>query len=134
MTKSLIDLYDLAEHQGIEVYSIDTRKAESISILSDGECAIGINPFMLESAADEKVKLAHEIGHCETGAFYNEYSRFSLRSKCEHRANVWAIKKPIPKDELIPAYKKGCTDPWSLAEYFEVTEDFMRKALEYYSA
>lgn len=133
MSKSLIDLYDLADRNGVEVMSIDTRKTESMSVLFEGECAIGINPFMLESVADEKVKLAHEMGHCETGAFYNEFSKFSLRSQCEYRANVWAIKKLIPKDELIEACQDGYSDPYSLAEYFEVTEEFIRKALDYYS-
>ena len=77
------------------------------------------------------MKLAHELGHCETGAFYNEYSKFDIRAKHERRANKWAIKKLIPEDEL----KEACTfcyNRYELAEHFGVTEDFMQKALDYY--
>ena len=99
---------------------------------ADGECYIAIDPRKVASAADEKTKLAHEMGHCVTGAFYNVYSPWDIRQRHENRADKWAIKKLIPKDELELAVADGRTDIWELAEFFSVTEDFMRKAISLY--
>ncbi len=128
----LTKLYEIAEHDNIKVFSYDLGEFESLSLRDNKKCYIAIDPFLLLNIADEKVKVAHELGHCETGAFYNEYSRLDVRQKHEHRADKWAIKKLVPKDELIEAFKT-CTNRWELSEHFEVTEDFMQKALKYYS-
>ena len=80
-----------------------------------------------------KVHLAHEIGHCVCGAFYNPYSSFDIRQKHEHRADKWAIKKLIPVDELDEAVAAGHTELWDLADYFGVTEEFMKKAVCWYT-
>ena len=129
----LIELYDYAEEYNIEVISINTRKIESLSMMDEsGDCGIGINPFFLQSDVDEKIKLAHELGHCMTGAFYNQYSKLDIREKHERRADKWAIKKLIPVDELKRAVKSGRESRYELAEYFNVTEDFMQKAMDYY--
>jgi len=42
----------------------------------------------------ELYQLAHELGHCECGAFYNRYSPFDLVGKHERRADCWAKKTP----------------------------------------
>lgn len=129
----LLELYDLAEAHKVPVYWFDLQSTKSLSCrLEDGGGAIAMNPWSMTSLADEKVKLAHELGHCETGAFYNRYSSFDLRAQHERRADKWAIKKLIPKDELYAAISNGHTDVWDLAEYFNVTEDFMKKAIEFY--
>lgn len=129
----LLDLYQFAENENISVYCFNLPQVQSMSIMgNDGICTIGIDPFKLETSQNETVKLAHEIGHCTTGSFYNRYSDLDIIEKSEHRADVWAIKKLIPKDELQEAFEQGYVEPWSLAEYFNVTEDFIVKAADYY--
>lgn len=107
--------------------------AESLSIpFSNGRYGIAIDPGKIKSSADERVKLAHELGHCKQGAFYNPYAACDVRRKHENRADKWAVKKLIPEDELDEAVADGCTELWELAEYFGVTEEFMRKAVCWY--
>ena len=77
---------------------------------------------------ERKVHLAHEIGHCMTGAFYHPYSPLETRSRCEYKANMWMAQRLIPKADLQQAFEKGITEVWELAEYFEVTEDLVRFA------
>ncbi len=130
---NLHSLYKIAEQDKIDIFSFDMSECESFSLLSDDNCYIAIDPFKLKNSAEEKVKLAHELGHCETGSFYNRFSKLDVREKHERRANKWAIKKLVPEDEL----KKACTVcrcRFELAEHFGVTEDFMQKAIDYYSA
>lgn len=130
----LNELYDLAEREGITVDCFDLKFNKCFSVRDGGgNYYIGIDPLALTSHADEKVELAHELGHCETGTFYLRNASALIRSKCEHRANKWAIKKLIPEDELKEACRY-CTNRWELAEHFDVTEDFMQMALDYYRA
>ena len=128
---TLTNLYNIAEGDNIMVYSYDLGVIDSLSLLCKGKCFVAIDPFKIENTADEKVKLAHELGHCETGAFYNEYSKFDIRAKHERRADKWAIKKLIPEDDLKQACT-FCNNRWELSQHFGVTEDFMQKALDYY--
>lgn len=126
----LLDLYQYAEEQGIPVYWISLDRAESLSYLdSDGDCFIAINPWHLTAIKEEKVKLAHELGHCCTGSFYNRWAACDVRQKHENRADKWAVQHLISAEELDTAVASGCMDIYSLAEYFDVTTDFMRKAV-----
>ena len=129
---NLSDLYDLAEADSIKVDCFSLDNCQSMSIQdSNGNCYIGIDPMKLESSKEEKVKLAHELGHCVTGAFYNRYSSCDIRGKHEQTANRWAVKKLIPKAELVRLLKKGFAR-WELSEHFEVTEDFINLAIRMY--
>lgn len=129
----LLELYQLADAEHIPVYSFDLPQTHSLSLMNDdGSCAVAIDPFGLNSTKDEKIRLAHELGHCVTGSFYNRYSDFDIKAKSEYKADKWAIKKLIPKDELQAAFEQGYTEPWNLAEYFNVTEEFIIKAINYY--
>ena len=98
-----------------------------------GNCYVGINPFMIETESQEREYLAHELGHCQTGAFYTCYSPLQVKGQQEHRAFLWQIKKLIPRNEFESALKNGIIELWELAEYFEVSEDLMKKAVNYYS-
>lgn len=126
---TITELYCVAERMHVEVDAFDLKNRDALSLMDDELCYIAINPFKLTSTAEEKTKLAHELGHCATGAFYNQYSTYDLRARHENSADKWAIKKLIPKDALDSAVSDGRTELWELAELFGVTEDFMRKAI-----
>lgn len=96
-------------------------------------CAIGIDPWKMETIAEETVCLAHELGHCETGCFYDPTTGFEIRRRYENRADKWAIQRLIPRIEFFQAVESGCTEVWQLADRFNVTEDFMKKAMCYYT-
>lgn len=126
---SLLSLYKYADSKNIDVYYYPMRSVASFS-LPDETIAMDTEKF--ETHADEAVHLAHELGHIETGSFYTISSKFALRAKCEARADAWAIKRLIPCDDLKKAVKSGLCDYWDLAEHFNVTESFVKKAVIYY--
>ena len=131
---TLLDLYEYAEDQGIDVDWVPLEQATSLSIpLPDGSYAIAVNPWKLDTLEQETVCLAHELGHCKTGSFYNRHAALDIRQKHENRADKWAIQRLIPLSELDAARADGHTELWDLAEYFGVTEDMMRKALCWYA-
>ncbi len=128
-------LYLEAERAGVIVdCSVKLPESKSMSLDIDSNLFIGIDDRIMQSRAEERVHLAHELGHCMTGAFYSLYSPIDNRGYCERKANDYAIKKLIDEDELRKIIKEynGEIGIWELAEHFDVTEDFMRKAVEYY--
>ena len=131
--KSVEELYRMADQQNITVDLFPLGKREALSIMDlTGACYIAIDPRKLTSKADERNKLAHELGHCCTGAFYNRYSPYDCRKRQENRADKWAIRQLIPASDLDEAIALGCTELWQLAEHFSVSEEFIRKAVCYH--
>lgn len=127
------DLYRIAEQENIEVIPFSIPTSGSMSITNDdGRCYVGIDTATCYSNIQERVKLAHELGHCITGSFYNRHAAIDSRQRHENRADKWAIQKLIPVEALDDAIINGCTEIWELAEKFGVTEDFVRKAVCYY--
>ncbi len=123
-------LYNLANNRDITVECFCLPENKSVSVQYNGKDFIGIDSKL--SSAQEKVCLAHELGHCFTSGFYNVYSPFDIREKHEKRANDWAIKKLVPRYRFKNAVREGYDNVYSLAEYFGVTSDFMQKAIDYY--
>ena len=133
MTNNPLDLYAYAENRNIDVDWIPMRRATSLSVpLGDGY-AIALDPWKLGSLAQETVCLAHELGHCETGSFYNRFAKLDVRQRHENRADKWAIRRLVPEDDLDAAMADGCDTIPALADRFGVTEPFMRKAVCWYA-
>ena len=126
-------LYLYAWRNKIDVDYFPMQTAEAFSVPIGGTCAIALDPTKIRSAADEAVKLSHELGHCVYGGFYNQYTPLDVREQHENKANKWAVYRLIPWGKLKQAVKNGMTEVWDLAEYFDVTEDFMRWAITYYT-
>ena len=124
------NLYDLAKQQNIEVFSYSMPLNASMSVMmEDGTCVIGMDESVRDGGVQERVHLSHELGHCVTGSFYNIHAAVDHRQRHENRANKWAIQALIPVEALDDAIAEGCTEVWELAERFQVTEDFIRKAV-----
>lgn len=121
-------IYTFAEKNGIEIDNVHLCKLKALSLPN----AIAIDESKMDNCRELRTCLIHEIGHCITGSFYNVNSKFDSRLKKEYIANVWAIENYIPFDELISVLRHGITELWAVAEFFNVTEEFMQKAFRYY--
>ena len=127
---TLFRLCQLAEQFGIEIDYFTMRDTKSLALPLGW---IALDTDHIESTTEAKVCLAHEMGHIETNSFYNVHSPLDVRQKHENRANKWAIKQLITEEELDEAVANGHTEIWDLADYFDVTEEFMRKAVCLYT-
>ena len=125
-------LYKLAAKNNIKVEFFPLTQTKSVCVAVGQNEFIGLARETLTNA-DEKVCLAHELGHCQTGSLYNMYSPLDIREKHEKKADKWALIKLVPKRKLLQAVKNGDSDIISLAEHFGVTNEFMQKAINYYN-
>ena len=129
---TLEDLYRHVDSQGIDVDYTLFEHTESLSAPIGDRYVIAIDPTKVRSSADEKVKVAHEDGHCITHSFYSPGEDYHTRQRFENRADREAIKMLVPKDELDAAVAMGIVDPWDLAEHFGVPQWFMELAMTFY--
>lgn len=131
--KDSVFLYHIAEEKHISVLPFSLPKNGSLCVQDEnGDCTIGIDEAILETEQEKKVHLAHELGHCIRGAFYNRWAPCDLRQRHENRADKWAIQAVVSREELENARKSGYREIHELAEYFSLTEAFMRKVVCWY--
>ena len=75
----------------------------------------------------------HELGHAATGALHKVDSPFELVERSEYRANRWSAQHFLPPEAFHAAFRDGCTELWQLAEYFDLPESDIQKALQYWN-
>lgn len=124
------DLYGIAERRGHVVVCESLTETPSFSLQTNKRCYIAIDQRL--NVQQEREALAHELGHCEYGGFYNRYSRYDIRAKAERRADKWAFARLVPYGRLMQAVRHGITEVWELAELFDVSCEFMQRAIAYY--
>nr|DAJ03031.1 MAG TPA: IrrE protein [Caudoviricetes sp.] len=78
--------------------------------------------------------LAEELGHyyTTTGDILDQ-SEISNK-KQERTARLWAYNKMITVEKLLAAKEAGCQNGYEIAEYLEVTEEFLKEAISCYGA
>ena len=130
----LSTLYRRAEELNIPVLHFPLPLTGSVSCMDGtGNCAIGLDLPHRRSRNELRVRLAHELGHCVTGSFYNRFSPCDIRKLHENRADKFAVRTLIPEAALNEAVSQGCTEPWELADRFGVDEAFLKKAVCLYT-
>jgi hypothetical protein len=124
----LLELYEEAEKLGVLIYVGNLPASKALCIPG----YVALDHTLVGTVAEERVHTAHELGHCARNAFHTRRDPDYIIQRCENKANKWAIRKLIPKDELMDAIAHGITEAWELAEYFDVTQKFMELAMWYY--
>ncbi|WP_087064238.1 ImmA/IrrE family metallo-endopeptidase [Intestinibacillus massiliensis] len=125
------ELFDFAKQKGHQVIFTELQANDAISIELHGLCYIALSTE--DSEIEELENLAHELGHCEYAGFYSILTPMNTRERIEYRAKKWQYHKLIPLGQLRQAIRNGLTAPWELADYFNVSEDTVFKACEYYT-
>jgi hypothetical protein len=84
------------------------------------------------STAEKLSIIAEEIGHYKT-SYGNILDQSDLMNvKQELLARRWAYEKVLPLNLVMDAIKNGISEVYDLADYFDVTELFMRECLKHY--
>lgn len=91
--------------------------------------------FIRKSIETQKEKgcvLAEELGHFYTTTGNILDMDKAENRKQEYRARLWAYDKRIGLMGIINAFKAGHHSLYSIADFLEVTEEFLKEALECY--
>lgn len=86
----------------------------------------------IRTSSEKSCVLAEELGHHYT-TVGNILDQSSVSNrKQELRARMWAYNRQIGLLGIIKSYEYGCRSLYDMAEYLEVTEEFLKDALERY--
>lgn len=127
--ENTLSLYDELNGAGVRFYHWDLGEERAATMEMGGRYAVFMDFSNIPTAADELVTVAHEGGHVSTGTTHRVSSPYDLVSKHEYKADKWAVQRLIPAEALDRAVADGYTDLYALADYFNVTVPFMKKAV-----
>ena len=86
----------------------------------------------IETETEKSCVLAEELGHYYTSSGDILDQSKPENRKQEHHARLWAYNKMITMDKLANARKSGCRNRYEIAEYLDVTEEFLQEAIDSY--
>lgn len=113
----------------ITILEMDLSKVKGLKGLYIDGC------IAVEKALTDKEKgciLAEEIGHHLTSVGNILDQRSTVNRKQEHKARAVGYDIKIGLSGLIGAYEAGCRKKYEVAEYLDVTEEYLDDALQYY--
>lgn len=117
-----------ANKEGIEILEMNFR-GNAKGYCSDN--VIGISK-KIRTNSGKRCILAEEIGHLKTTHGNITDQTKTENRKQELRARRWAVKRLIRVEDFIDALNVGVRNKAELAEFLEVTEDFVDMAIEHF--
>ena len=122
-------LQDYACNNGVDVIDYHFRNDSIKGLYCDGTAAIRKN---IDTVTEKACVLAEELGHHHTSSGNILDQTDTNNRKQELRARMWAYNELIGLRGIINAYEHGCSSLFDMAEYLEVTEDYLKEALNAY--
>ena len=120
------------DDEGVEVNErvLKGSKLQGLYVKEEGRPAVLVNPAL--SPREKYCVLAEEAGH-HYRTCGNIIDLSDARKRKQERAGrAWAYEHLLPLSDIARAWLSGIVTVWDLADHFEVTEDFLLVALEYY--
>ena len=110
--KDLNDLYNELEQYNIPVVKVDFQKKKA-GIITDGvDTIIAVDYKKIENSKEEKMIIAEEKAHYETGALYPLNADKTTMDKMEYKARKKVYNELIPFSQL----KEMCEKHFSISE------------------
>lgn len=129
----LQSFYEYCEENDVDVMSYARLPAAACTVRDRGAYCVVLNPATLNTFRHLRTAVIHEEGHLRTGALHKVDSPYQLVAQSEYRANVASFRRYLPPEKIRAAMRAGYTEPWQLADYFDLDEDYIKKALHYWT-
>jgi len=116
-----------ASHHGVDIYE-KPMKQRIKGLYADN--VIWINKH-IPTTTEKTCVLAEELGHYYTSiGDILDQSQIENR-KQEYRARAWAYQRLAGPEKIIKAFECGVRNRYELAEFLNVTEEFIGDAIKY---
>ena len=130
MNTAVSAMYNDLHGLGVDIADLKLKANTAIAFMDN---FLVIDRSRCRTAAKERTVLAHEAGHYLSGAFYLAYSPYEIKEQAESKAFAASVEKYVPVEELRRAMASCFTEPWQLADYFNLEEDYIKEALHYWT-
>jgi len=123
------ELLDEAEDAGVTVHENFPLEGKESGLYVDKNVALS---DQLQTTIEKSCVLAEELGHHHT-TVGNIIDQSDARNrKQERQARLYGFNRLIGLQGLIRAIEHGCGSLYEIAEYLEVTDEYLHKCLECY--
>ena len=129
----LSDFYQYCRDHEVDVIPFDGSPQPGTTIRDQDAYAIFLDFTQIHSTRLLRGVCYHELGHAATGALHKIDSPFELVERNEYRANRWAAQHYLTQEDFREAFQAGYTEPWQLADFFDMPERDIRSALTYWT-
>lgn len=125
--------YAYCKQHDIDVIPYRGMPSAGATIRDGGWYAIFVDFTKVRSTRLLNGVCGHELGHAATGSLHKVASPYETVERSEYRANRWFAQHFLPVEEFQEAFAAGYTEPWQLAEYFDLPEQDIKNALTYWT-
>lgn len=129
----LSDFYDYCKENQVDVIPYAGCPCPGATIRDGSFYAVFLDFTQIRSTRLLRGVCCHEMGHVATGALHKVDSPYELAERSEYRAKRWSAQRYLPVDAFQEAFDCGYTEPWQLAEYFDLPEQDIQAALVYWT-
>lgn len=129
----LSHFYDYCQQNNVDIIPFSEMPAEGVTMRIGADYAIFLDFTKILSTRILKGICFHELGHVGTGALHAVSSPFEAVERSEYRANRWTAQHHLTVEVFKEAFAAGYTEPWQLAEYFDLPEQDIKNALTYWT-
>ena len=122
-------LQEQACKEGIDIVDYNFQSDRIKGLYCDGMVAISNK---IDTSVEKACVLAEEIGHYHTAVGDITNQSDVENRKQELKGRLWAYNQQIGLIGLVRAFEHGCQNRFEIAEYLEVTEEFLEECIECY--
>lgn len=128
----LAQFYDFCKQNAVQVIPFAGIPQPGATVRDGEQYAIFLDFSQIRSTRLLRGVCCHELSHVATGALHRANSPFEKVERSEYRANRYAAQNFLTENSFRQAFKAGYTEPWQLAEYFDMPQADVERALRYW--
>ncbi len=125
--------YDFCKENGVQVIPFAGIGKPGATVRDGKQYAIFLDFSQIHSTRLLRGVCCHEMSHVATGALHRANSPFESVERSEYRANRYAAQNFLTERAFRQAFAAGYTEPWQLADYFDLPQEDVEKALRYWT-
>ncbi len=129
----LSDFYQYCKDNSVDVIPFAGMPSMGATVRDGSDIAVFLDFSRIRSTRQLKGVCLHEQGHAATGALHKVSSPFETVERSEYRANRWCAEHYLTPEDFSTAFSCCCTHNWELAEFFDLPEQDIEKALTYWT-
>lgn len=129
----LSQFYEYCRKNRVDVIPFAGIPQPGATVRDRGQYAVFLDFTQIRSTRLLRGVCCHELAHVATGALHKLSSPYELVERSEYRANRYAAQHYLTEADFREAFGAGYTEPWQLAEYFDMPEQDVKNALTYWS-
>lgn len=129
----LSEFYGYCRENGVAVIPYNGIPQPGATIRDGDTYAVFLDFSQIKTTRLLRGVCAHELSHLQSGALHRPGSPYDLASRSEYRAGRYFAQHYLTEKALRTAFRAGYTELWQLAEFFDLPEQDVEKALTYWT-